>query len=305
MCMPAGWRFLICRDFEYDSRQSFNRHTPRRRGIQYAAPHDYRSRFLRLLDRPPSRTMTTEFKFEAVDTLKVRDAKDVEEVVRAAIAGEQPLEIIGHGTKRAIGHPMATNAVLDLSALNAVSAYEPNELIITVQSGAPLADVQSLIDSKNQQFAFEPMDTSVLLGVSGNGTIGGMIGVGAGRSAPHQGRRRARSSARRACGVGLRRQFQDRRQGGEERHRLRSLQTAGGVVGHAGRDDGSDAEGDAEARERADAGARRARRCHREPGDDRGARFALRRVRRGASAGFGVRFLNRRAGAPRGWGTGG
>ena len=59
------------------------------------------------------------FGFESVDTLKVRDAKDVEEVVRAAIASEQPLEIIGHGTKRAIGQPMATNAVLDLSALNA------------------------------------------------------------------------------------------------------------------------------------------------------------------------------------------
>jgi glycolate dehydrogenase FAD-binding subunit len=113
-----------------------------------------------------------------VDTLKVRDARDVEEVVRAAIAGDQPLEIIGHGTKRQIGHPMATNAVLDLSALNAVSAYEPNELIITLQAGAPLADVQSLIDSKNQQFAFEPMDTSGLLGASGNGTIGGMIGAG-------------------------------------------------------------------------------------------------------------------------------
>jgi glycolate oxidase FAD binding subunit len=113
-----------------------------------------------------------------VDTLKVRDAKDVEEVVRAAIANEQPLEIIGHGSKRLIGQPMVTNAVLDVSDLNAVSAYEPNELIITVQSGAPLADVQSLIDSKNQQFAFEPIDTSALLGVSGNGTIGGMIGAG-------------------------------------------------------------------------------------------------------------------------------
>jgi glycolate oxidase FAD binding subunit len=113
-----------------------------------------------------------------VDTLKVRDAKDVEEVVRAAIANEQPLEIIGHGTRRAIGHPMATNAVLDVSALNAVTSYEPNELIITVQAGAPLADVQSLIDSKNQQFAFEPMDTSALLGASGSGTIGGMIGAG-------------------------------------------------------------------------------------------------------------------------------
>jgi glycolate oxidase FAD binding subunit len=114
----------------------------------------------------------------AVDTLKVRDAKDVEEVVRAALASEQPLEIIGHGTKRGIGQPMATNALLDLSALNAVTSYEPNELIITVQAGAPLNDVKSLIDSKNQQFAFEPMNTSHLLGTPDLGTIGGMIGAG-------------------------------------------------------------------------------------------------------------------------------
>ena len=78
----------------------------------------------------------------SVDTLKVRDARDVEQAVRAAIAGEQPLEIIGHGSKRLIGQPMATNALLDLSALNAVTSYEPNELIITVQAGAPLADVR-------------------------------------------------------------------------------------------------------------------------------------------------------------------
>jgi glycolate oxidase FAD binding subunit len=114
----------------------------------------------------------------AVDTLKVRDAADVEAVVRAAIAGEQPLEIVGHGSKRLIGQPMATNAVLDLSALNAVTSYEPNELIITVQAGAPLSDVMSLIDSKNQQFAFEPVDTAALLGSPALGTIGGMIGAG-------------------------------------------------------------------------------------------------------------------------------
>jgi glycolate oxidase FAD binding subunit len=110
--------------------------------------------------------------------LKVRDAKDVEQAVRAAIASEQPLEIVGHGSKRLIGQPMATNALLDLSALNAVTSYEPNELIITVQAGAPLADVKSLIDSKNQQFAFEPIDTAPLLGTPSLGTIGGMIGAG-------------------------------------------------------------------------------------------------------------------------------
>lgn len=113
-----------------------------------------------------------------MDTLKVRDSKDVEEVVRAAIANEQPLEIIGHGSKRSIGHVMATNAVLDVSALNAVTSYEPNELIITLQAGAPLADVLALIDAKNQQFAFEPMNTAPLLGTPALGTIGGMIAAG-------------------------------------------------------------------------------------------------------------------------------
>jgi glycolate oxidase FAD binding subunit len=113
-----------------------------------------------------------------VDTSKVRDAEDVEQVVRAAIASDQPLEIVGHGSKRQIGQPMATNALLDLSDLTAITAYEPNELIITLQAGAPLADVQSLIDSKHQQFAFEPVDTSMLLGTPAIGTIGGMIGAG-------------------------------------------------------------------------------------------------------------------------------
>ena len=110
--------------------------------------------------------------------MKIRDAKDVEQAVRAAIAAEQPLEIIGHGSKRLIGQVMATNAVLDLSALNGVTSYEPNELIITVEAGAPLADVMSLIDAKNQQFAFEPVSMAPLLGAPGQGTIGGMIAAG-------------------------------------------------------------------------------------------------------------------------------
>ncbi|CCD98777.1 FAD-binding protein [Bradyrhizobium sp. STM 3809] len=113
-----------------------------------------------------------------MDALRVRNAADVEEVVRAAIANEQPLEVIGHGSKRGIGQVTATNAVLDLSALSAVVAYEPNELIITAQAGAPLADLLSLIDSKSQQFAFDPMDTGPLLGTAGRGTLGGMIAAG-------------------------------------------------------------------------------------------------------------------------------
>ncbi|BEV46321.1 FAD-binding protein [Afipia carboxidovorans] len=114
-----------------------------------------------------------------VQTLKVRDAADVEGAIREAIAAEQPVDIVGHASKRDIGQPTEAATVIDLSALNAVTGYEPHELIVTVQAGAPVSDVISMLDAKNQQFAFEPMDTSVLLGTSsGAGTIGGMIAAG-------------------------------------------------------------------------------------------------------------------------------
>ena len=125
-----------------------------------------------------------------MDRLKARDARDVEQAVRDALGAEQPLEIVGHGTKRNIGLRMATNALLDLSALNAVTLYEPNELVLTVQAGAPMADVLSLIDSKNQQFAFEPMDTSLLLGTAKGrkiAVLGDMLEMGEGGIAHHAG----------------------------------------------------------------------------------------------------------------------
>src|SRR5258705_203054 len=76
--------------------------------------------------------------------------------------------------------PMDADEVMDLPGLNAVASHDPTELIISVEAGAPLADVKSVIDSKNQQFAFEPIATSLLLGTPNLGTIGGMIAAGLG-----------------------------------------------------------------------------------------------------------------------------
>jgi glycolate oxidase FAD binding subunit len=112
-------------------------------------------------------------------TLTPRDAGDVETAVRDAIGAGQPLEVVGHGTKRAIGHRTATNALLDLSALGNVTSYEPNELILTVQAGVSVAETERLLAGMNQEFAFEPMNTAALMGTpAGRGTIGGMIAAG-------------------------------------------------------------------------------------------------------------------------------
>lgn len=109
---------------------------------------------------------------------KPRDARDIEEVVRAALVAGQPLELVGRGTRRGIGHPMATNAVLDLSALDTVVSYEPSELVLTAQPALPMTRLRALLAEKNQELAFEPMDVAPLFGLSGEGTLGGAIASG-------------------------------------------------------------------------------------------------------------------------------
>ncbi len=110
------------------------------------------------------------------DVLKPRDAQEVEEAVRWALGEEKALEIVGQGTKRAIGRPAQTDFTLDLSGLSGVTLYEPEELVLSARAGTPLAEIEALLAENNQQLGFEPMDYGPLLGLEpGKGTIGGVI----------------------------------------------------------------------------------------------------------------------------------
>ncbi len=111
-----------------------------------------------------------------VDTLKPRDAKEVEDAVRWALGNDKALEIAGQGSKRVIGRPSQTDVTLDLTALSGVTLYEPAELVLSAQAGTPLAEIEALLDKNNQELAFEPMDYGPLLGgEAGKGTLGGAI----------------------------------------------------------------------------------------------------------------------------------
>jgi glycolate oxidase FAD binding subunit len=110
------------------------------------------------------------------DTLNARDAKDVEAAVQWLLAEGKAAEIVGHGSKRAIGRPAQTDVTLDLSALSGVGLYEPEELVLSAQAGTPLAEIEALLATKSQQLAFEPMDCASLFGgTAGRGTIGGVL----------------------------------------------------------------------------------------------------------------------------------
>ena len=101
---------------------------------------------------------------------------DVQLSIQSALAARTPLEILGHGSKRRIGPPIATNNILDLSALTGITLYEPEELVLSALAGTPAAEIEALLAKNGQQLAFEPMDYTPLLGgAAGRGTIGGVL----------------------------------------------------------------------------------------------------------------------------------
>jgi glycolate oxidase FAD binding subunit len=110
------------------------------------------------------------------DSLKPRDHKDVEAVVQWALAEGKSLDVVGHGSKHAFGRPAQTDATLDLSAVAGVTLYEPEELVLAARAGTPLAEIETLLASRGQELAFEPMDYGPIFGLDGGrGTVGGTI----------------------------------------------------------------------------------------------------------------------------------
>src|SRR5271155_502590 len=108
--------------------------------------------------------------------VKPRDVKDLEQAVRWALGEGKTLELMGRGTKRAIGRAAQWDATLDLSGLSGVTLYEPEELVLSAKAGTPLAEIEALTAASKQELAFEPMDYGALLGTEiGVTSIGGTI----------------------------------------------------------------------------------------------------------------------------------
>jgi glycolate oxidase FAD binding subunit len=107
--------------------------------------------------------------------LKPSDAKQTAEAIAWAAAEGASLEVVAGGTKRALGRPMKTDHVLDLSRLKGIVAYEPAELVLTARPGEPLASINAALAKNRQMLAFEPPDWRALLGGQGEETLGGVI----------------------------------------------------------------------------------------------------------------------------------
>jgi len=108
-------------------------------------------------------------RFVPADLAELRDA------VAGALAAEEPVEIVGGGSKRALGRPLQTPHTLDLSRLSGIRDYAPNELVLTAGAATPLAEIERALAASGQMLGFEPPDWRGLLGSGGEPTLGGAL----------------------------------------------------------------------------------------------------------------------------------
>ena len=93
----------------------------------------------------------------------------LQEAILEAVAHARPLELVGAGTKRGYGLPVAAQQTLSAAGLRGVVDYQPNELILVVRPGTPLAEVESTLAEAGQMLAFEPPTWDAAA------TIGGVV----------------------------------------------------------------------------------------------------------------------------------
>jgi glycolate oxidase FAD binding subunit len=109
------------------------------------------------------------------EDLRPKDAGQVAEVLAWAAAEATTMEVVGGGSKVALGRPMATDYRLDLSALNGVNLYEPEELVLRAAASTPLCQIRAMLAQQRQQLAFEPPDFGDLYQNIREQTIGGVL----------------------------------------------------------------------------------------------------------------------------------
>lgn len=101
--------------------------------------------------------------------------EQVTEIIAAALAGQNPLQVCGHDSKSGLGAPVDAEDRLCLTSLSGVVDYQPDELVLVTKAGTPLADIEKTLAEHNQILAFEPPHLDRFYRSESSGTIGGII----------------------------------------------------------------------------------------------------------------------------------
>ena len=112
----------------------------------------------------------------ATDVRTPRSVEELAEIVRAG----KPVHTFGSGTKLHHGPSAPGAEPVSLRGLKAVTAYEPGDLVVCVQAGARLADLQAVLDKERQWLPIDPPYPDATVGgvLAANGSGPRRLGSG-------------------------------------------------------------------------------------------------------------------------------
>ena len=90
--------------------------------------------------------------------LKPNTEIEVSNLVKDFYKKKLPINIHGTNSKKYIGYNVQAAKILDLSNLNGVIEYLPEELYIKVLPGTPIKTIEDLLEKHNQQFQMRVLD---------------------------------------------------------------------------------------------------------------------------------------------------
>jgi glycolate oxidase FAD binding subunit len=85
--------------------------------------------------------------------------------VREAVERGTPLATVGSGSKRTLGPAVAAGAtVISMRQLSRVTAYEPGDMVVSVQPGVRLGDLQRTLAQRGQWLPIDPPYADATMG---------------------------------------------------------------------------------------------------------------------------------------------
>ncbi len=113
--------------------------------------------------------------FQSSDSVEYpQNEKEVSNLIKKFYKSNIPIELVGTGSKKKIGRSLQCAKTLNLSKLNGVVEYLPEELYIKVKACTPISDIEKELKKNKQQLAFEPIDFGYFL--NGDNNLGSAAG---------------------------------------------------------------------------------------------------------------------------------
>ena len=115
--------------------------------------------------------------YQDSDSIKYpQNEKEVSSLIKKFYKSNIPVELVGSGSKKKIGKPLQCAKTLNLSKLDGIIEYLPEELYIKVKANTPIKKIEEELKKNKQQLAFEPIDFGYFLNEKSDyGTAAGQV----------------------------------------------------------------------------------------------------------------------------------